>query len=58
MGMFNFLKNRWNRANAAHVLMLSFVLSNTIGGWIISPSIGLIIFGVCSGIYGYLLGRE
>jgi hypothetical protein len=46
------------RGNAAHVLMILFVSFNTTGAWIIAPQYGLITAGVCSGIYGFLLGRE
>jgi hypothetical protein len=47
-----------NRANAAHIFMISFVLFNSVGAWLIAPQYGLITAGVCSGIYGYLLGNE
>lgn len=46
------------RANCAHVLMLFFVSFNTIGAWIFAPQYGFITAGICSGIYGYLLGNE
>jgi hypothetical protein len=52
------LRKITNRANAAHLFMVLFVLFNTIGAWIIAPQYGLITAGVCSGIYGYLLGNE
>jgi hypothetical protein len=47
-----------NRANAAHLFMVLFVLLNTIGALIIAPQYGLITAGICSGIYGYLLGND
>jgi hypothetical protein len=47
-----------NRANAAHVCMILFVLLNSAGAWLIAPQYGLITAGVCSGMYGYLLGNE
>lgn len=47
-----------NRANAAHVCMILFVLFNSTGAWLIAPQYGLITAGICSGIYGYLLGNE
>lgn len=52
------LRKAANRANAAHVMMICFVLFNSVGAWIIAPQYGFITAGVCSGIYGYLLGNE
>lgn len=46
------------RGNAAHLLMILFVSFNTAGAWIIAPQYGLITAGVCTGMYGFLLGRE
>lgn len=39
-------------------MMILFVLLNAAGAWIIAPQFGLITAGVCSGLYGFLLGRE
>jgi hypothetical protein len=47
-----------NRANAAHFMMVLFVSFNAVGAWLIAPQYGLITAGICSGIYGYLLGNE
>ena len=52
------LRKAANRANAAHVMMISFVSCNSVGAWMIAPQYGLITAGVCSGLYGYLLGNE
>lgn len=47
-----------NRSNAAHIMMLLFVSLNSVGAYMIAPAYGFITAGICSGIYGYLLGRE
>jgi len=47
-----------NRGNAAHLMMILFVSLNAIGAWMFAPKLGFITAGVCSGIYGYLLGRD
>lgn len=47
-----------NRGNAAHLMMVLFVSLNTVGAWMFAPKLGFITAGVCSGIYGYLLGRD
>jgi hypothetical protein len=52
------LRKSMNRGNAAHLFMVLFVLLNSAGAWLIAPQYGLITAGVCSGIYGYLLGNE
>jgi hypothetical protein len=47
-----------NRGNAAHMFMIFFVSFNSVGAWLIAPQYGFITAGVCSGLYGYLLGNE
>lgn len=49
---------RPTRANAAHLLMISFVICTSGGIAIIALPAGLISLGVCSGLYGFLLGRD
>lgn len=51
-------RSKQTRPNAAHLMMILFVSFNTAGAWIIAPQYGLITAGVCTGIYGFLLGRE
>jgi len=54
----NWLRAALNRANAANVLMVSFIIFTSIGAWMIRPSLGLIVAGVSCGILGFLLGLE
>jgi hypothetical protein len=58
MKLKQFLSARMTRANAAHVLMISFVICTSAGIAIIAPPVGLVSLGVCSGLYGFLLGRD
>ena len=58
MKLKQFLKARMTRANAAHTLMISFVICTSAGIAFIVPPLGLISLGVCSGLYGFLLGRD
>jgi len=47
-----------SRANIANALMACFILGTTIGAAMLFPPAGFIVFGVTSGIFGYLLGSE
>lgn len=46
------------RENAAHFLMVLFVLCTSVGAGLIFPPAGFVALGVTSGIYAYLLGSE
>lgn len=46
------------RRSTANVLMFSFIIMTSIGGFLISPAVGFIIAGATSGIFGFLLGLE
>lgn len=48
----------FNRASAANVLMIAFIIMTSVGAWQIYPPIGLIVGGVGCGIFGYILGLE
>ena len=48
----------FNRASAANVLMIAFIIMTSVGAWLIYPPIGLIVGGVGCGIFGYILGLE
>jgi len=58
MKLSKILNARLTRANAAHGLMASFVIFTSVGIAMIAPPIGLVSLGVCSGLYGFLLGRD
>jgi hypothetical protein len=47
-----------SRANIANALMVCFILGTTTGAAMLFPPAGFIVFGVTSGIFGYLLGSE
>jgi hypothetical protein len=46
------------RQSNAHLLMISFIVFTGTGAALIELPYGLITIGLCSGVYGYLLGRE
>jgi hypothetical protein len=52
------LKRFVSRASLANVLIASFIIMTSIGGFLLAPPIGFIVCGVCSGVVGYLLGME
>jgi uncharacterized membrane protein len=58
MSFMDRLRASSNRANAANVLMVSFIIFTSIGAWMIRPSVGLIVAGVSCGVFGFLLGLE
>jgi len=58
MSPMDWLRLVLNRANAANVLMVSFIIFTSIGAWMIRPSVGLIVAGVSCGVLGFLLGLE
>lgn len=49
---------RISRTNVAHSLMVSFVIFTSVGISMIALPVGFISLGVCSGLYGFLLGRD
>lgn len=46
------------RQAVANSLIASFIIMTSIGGFIIAPPIGFVVFGVTCGLVGYLLGME
>lgn len=46
------------RQNLAYVLMVIFVVCTSLGVAMIFPPAGLIVLGVTSGLYAYLLGSN
>ena len=58
MSLLDRLRSVLNRANAANLLMVSFIICTSIGAWMIRPSLGLIVAGATCGLLGFLLGLE
>lgn len=52
------LKAKLTRATAAHFFMLTFIVLTGIGAYMIFPAAGFIAAGICSGLFGFLLGSE
>jgi hypothetical protein len=49
----------FTRRTFANILMTSFILCTSIGAALLQgPALGLIVAGVSSGIFGFLLGLE
>ena len=46
------------RALSGYLLMALFVLASSLGAALIYPPAGLVVLGLTSGLYGYLLGQE
>lgn len=46
------------RTNAAYLLMVLFVVCSAVGAALIFFPAGLIVLGVTSGLYAYLLGSD
>lgn len=46
------------RTVAANIMMVLFILLTSIGMFMYSPALGLVVAGVCCGIFGFLLGLE
>jgi hypothetical protein len=54
-----FFRRLFTRKNAANLLMLSFIVLTSVGiGLTVSTGWGLVVAGVTSGIFGFLLGLE
>jgi len=49
---------RLRRPTVANLLIASFIIMTTVGGYLIAPPIGFIVCGVTCGLVGYLLGME
>lgn len=47
-----------SRQSVANLLVFSFILFTAIGTFLFNPALGFIVFGVTSGVVGYLLGLE
>ena len=53
-----FLLRIRTRTVAANTMMVLFILLTSIGMFMYSPALGLVVAGVCCGIFGFLLGLE
>lgn len=53
-----FEKFRLKRRAVANLLIASFIIMTTIGGFIFAPPVGFVVLGMTSGLVGYLLGME
>jgi LytS/YehU family sensor histidine kinase len=49
---------RPKRPTVANLLIASFIIMTTVGGFLFAPPIGFIVCGVTSGLVGYLLGMD
>jgi ABC-type bacteriocin/lantibiotic exporter with double-glycine peptidase domain len=46
------------RTVIANIMMVLFILLTSMGMFMYSPALGLVVAGVCCGIFGFLLGLE
>ena len=55
-----FFRRLFSRKNAANLLMLSFIVLTSIGVALATSQVGwgLVVAGVTSGVFGFLLGLE
>jgi LytS/YehU family sensor histidine kinase len=53
-----FKRLRLGRPTVANLLIASFIIMTTIGGFLFAPPVGFIVCGVTSGLVGYLLGMD
>jgi hypothetical protein len=47
-----------NRSTSAYIMMFSFIMFTTVGGFLIAPPVGFLVAGISCGIFGYILGAE
>lgn len=52
------LKSKSKRPTFANLLMFSFIMFTSVGTSMIYLPAGLVVAGVCCGIFGFLLGLE